>query len=105
MTAPGERIQLTAEELAGTGTGVVDIAEQIRRDAAGFSGTQDAISTTVHGFDLVAAGAECEQSWQRAVDATAAKLALDGDKLSVNAADYAAAESRNTTNLRRLDQW
>lgn len=47
MTTPGERIQVTAEELSAAGAEVVGIAEQTHRDASGFSGTQDAISGRV----------------------------------------------------------
>ncbi|WP_436501669.1 hypothetical protein [Actinokineospora sp. HUAS TT18] len=105
MTSPGERVEVTAEELTAAGTGAVRIAEQTQRDASGFSGTQEAITGLVRGFDLVAAGAECEASWQRAIDVTAAKLALDGDNLSVNAANYVATEAQNTANLRGTGSW
>lgn len=105
MTSPGERVQVTAEKLTAVGGEVVGIAEQIQRDASGFSGTQDAITGLVRGFDLVAAGAECEASWQRAIDAIAAKLALDGDNLGVSAGNYAAVEAQNTANLRRTGSW
>ncbi|MFL6140676.1 MAG: hypothetical protein ACJ72N_02250 [Labedaea sp.] len=47
------------------------------------------------GFDLMRAAAEVESSWQRTIQTQAAKLAVDGDTLDLNAASYLAGEERN----------
>ena len=51
------------------------------------------------GFDLMRAAAECESSWQQAIQTQAAKLAVGGDKLDLNAASYVAGEDRNVGRL------
>jgi hypothetical protein len=64
------------------------IAEDAHRNAAVFSGIQDAMNDQARGFDVMRAAADCESSWQRAVQTQAAKLAVDGDTLDLNAASY-----------------
>ncbi|HEV8561474.1 MAG TPA: hypothetical protein VGR06_34575 [Actinophytocola sp.] len=89
FTVKPEVLQTAAVELCG-------IAEQVLRDAAVFSGVQDAMNDQAPGFDLMRAAAECESSWQQAIQTQAAKLAVDGDTLDLNAARYLATEVSNT---------
>lgn len=89
FTVTPEVLQTAAVELCG-------IAEDALRNAAVFSGVQDALNDQARGFDLMRAAAECESSWQRAIQTQAAKLAVDGDTLDLNAANYLTTELNNT---------
>ncbi|MFL6140375.1 MAG: hypothetical protein ACJ72N_00705 [Labedaea sp.] len=75
------------------------IAEDAHRNAAVLSGIQDAMNDQARGFDVMRAAADCESSWQRAVQTQAAKLAVDGDTLDLNAASYLTTEQGNTTRM------
>lgn len=94
--APGDGFRVTPEALRDAALELTGIAENLHRDAAVFSGIQDAMNDQARGFDVMRAAAECESSWQRTVQTQAAKLAVDGDTLDLNAASYVATEQSNT---------
>jgi hypothetical protein len=96
MAPPGDGFAVTPEVLQTVAMELGGVAEQAQRNAAVFSGIQDAMNDQARGFDLMRAAAECESSWQRAVQTQAAKLAVDGDTLDLNAASYLTTELRNT---------
>lgn len=96
MAPPGDGFEVTPEVLQDAAMELSGIAENAHRNAAVFSGIQDAMNDQARGFDVMRAAADCESSWQRAVQTQAAKLAVDGDTLDLNAASYAASEERNT---------
>jgi hypothetical protein len=81
----------TLRTAAGT---LGDVAEAVHRNVASFSGVQNAMNDQARGFDAMRAAAEVEASWQRAVGAQAAKLALDADQLDLNASTYVDSDGR-----------
>ncbi len=99
MAPPGDGFAVTPEILQDVAMQLGGIAEDAHRNAAMFSGIQDAMNDQARGFELMRAAAGCESSWQRAVQTQAAKLAVDGDTLDLNAASYLATEQSNTTGM------
>jgi hypothetical protein len=93
--APADGFEVDAEVLRTVAVELGGVAEQAHRNAAVFSGIQDAMNDQARGFDVMRAAAEVESSWQRAIQTQAAKLAVDGDTLDLNAASYLAGEDRN----------
>lgn len=91
--------EVTPEVLLAAAVELCGIAEEAHRNAAAFSGVQDALNDQALGFDLMRAAAQCESSWQAAIQSQGAKLAIDGDTLALNAAGYVGAELRNTRAL------
>jgi hypothetical protein len=53
------------------------------------------VSDQAHGFDLIRAAGEVASSWQAALRAQAARLAVDADLLGRGADSYAATEAHN----------
>jgi hypothetical protein len=96
MAPPGDGFAVMPDVLQMVAMELCGVAEEAHRNAAVFSGIQEALTDQVRGFDLMRAAAECESSWQRAVQTQAAKLAVDGDTLDLNAANYLTAELQNT---------
>lgn len=92
----GQGFEVTPEVLQTVAMELSGIAREAHRNAAVFSGIQDAMNDQARGFDAMRAAAECESSWQRAVQTQAAKLAVDGDTLDLNAASYLTTEQNNT---------
>src|SRR4051812_26418973 len=93
--APADGFEVDAEVLRTVAMELGGVAEQAHRNAAVFSGIQDAMNDQARGFDVMRAAAEVESSWQRAIQTQAARLAVDGDMLDLNAASYLAGEDRN----------
>lgn len=99
MAPVGDGFEVTPEVLQTAAMELGAVAERAHRNAAVFSGVQDAMNDQARGFDLMRAAAECESSWQRAIQTQAARLAVDGDTLDLNAASYLAGEDRNVGRL------
>lgn len=68
-------------------------ADAVARDVDEFDGRQG-IRSGEPTFETMGAALRCAQSWQRAVQALGAELAVAADKLTANADAYAANEQR-----------
>lgn len=67
-------------------------ADQAQRDVRGNSGGQDGDAAANTSFAQAQALAQCEDTWSQALSGVAAKLAVAGDNLELNARTYAEAE-------------
>jgi uncharacterized protein YukE len=85
---------VTPEDLRAAATTIAGIADEAHRNVAELSGVQNAMSDQATGFEVIRAAAEVEASWQHAVQVQAAKLALDGDVLELNADTYVETDLR-----------
>lgn len=100
MPPPRDGFAVTPDDLREAAAELGGVAEQAHRSVAELSGVQDAMNDQARGFDVMRAAAEVESSWQRAVQTQAAKLALDGDTLDLNADGYVASDADSAHNLR-----
>lgn len=94
MAGPDDGFEVTPDDLRTAAETIGDIADEAHRNVAELSGVQNAMNDQARGFDVIRAAAEVEASWQRAVQVQAAKLALDGDLLDVNADKYIVTDLR-----------
>lgn len=91
--------EVTPEELQAVARELGDVSTEIQRGAVSFSGIQDALTGQAPGFEIMWVAGECESSWQRAIQAQAAKLALDGDSVGLAAAGYRSSEQALSRSL------
>ena len=84
---------VTPDDLRTAARTLDGVAAAVEKNVASFSGVQNAMNDQARGFDIMRVAAEVESSWQRAVGSQAAAIALDADKLSLNAETYLSSDA------------
>ncbi|MBP2330768.1 nucleoside 2-deoxyribosyltransferase [Kibdelosporangium banguiense] len=92
--------EVTPDELRRAGNGIVDGADALNVVVDGHSGAQDAGGQANRGFATAKGIAECETSWEQVLSVAGTKMAVAGDKLVMNARQYAGVEQGNKTRLK-----
>lgn len=92
--------EVTPDELRRAGNDIVGTADALNTVIDGHSGAQDAGGQANGGFATAKGIAECETSWEQVLSVSGAKMAVAGDKLVMNAEQYARAEQGNETLLK-----
>ena len=88
--------KVTPDQLRRTGNDIVDTADVLNADIDAHSGAQDADASANANLATAKAVAECETSWEQALTVFGTKMAVAGDKLVVNAQQYASTEQANS---------
>jgi hypothetical protein len=92
--------KVTPDELRRTGNDIVDTADEANANIDAHSGVQDADSAANHNLATAAAVAALESGWEQALTVFGTKMAVAGDKLVVNAGQYAGNEHVTAERMR-----
>ncbi|TCO52373.1 hypothetical protein [Actinocrispum wychmicini] len=91
--------KVTPDQLRQAGTDIVGTADALNADIDAHSGAQDADASANANLATAKALAQCETGWEQALTVVGTKMAVAGDKLVVNAQQYAANEQATTASL------
>jgi hypothetical protein len=91
---------VTPDQLRHVGNDIVGTADETNAGIDAHSGAQDGDAGANENFATAAAVAECETGWERALTVFATKMAVAGDKLVVNAEQYAGNEHATASVMR-----
>lgn len=93
------QVTVSLDTLRGTGQAIVDTADALRRQVGTLVGDQEGDADANRSFSTATAEAACASGWERALSVLGADLAVAGDNLTLNAANYATTEGANTARL------
>lgn len=90
---------VTPDQLRQAGNDIVGTADVLNGNIDAHSGAQDADSSANANLATAKALANCESGWEQALTVVGTKMAVAGDKLVVNAEQYATNEQHAAASL------